>query len=141
MNKHTFSGNSFIAFAIAAAGAAAVPATAATTIVLDRSLPPEVKVTGTRFDVDEKLGRVHLAVDLYDESFSGNSFSETVVVPGLTFDRERREVRCESGGPAVHVRAAQEVPVATHAQGDGRLPDHRAERAANRGHRLQESAL
>ncbi len=60
-----------------------------------------MKVTGTHFDVDEKLGRVRLAVDLYDESFEGNSFSETVVVPGLTFDRERREVRYESGGPAV----------------------------------------
>ena len=101
MNRHTLSGEALVAFAIAAACAAAVPASAATTIVLDRSLPAEVKVTGTHFDVDEKLGRVRLAVDLYDESFEGNSFSESVVVPGLTFDRQRREVRYESGGPAV----------------------------------------
>ena len=79
-----------MALATAAAGAFAVPASAAPIVVLD-----------TNFDVDEKLGRVRLAVDLYDESFEGNRFSESVVVPGLTFDRERREVLYEAGGSTV----------------------------------------
>ena len=101
MNGHSASGKTLIAFAIAAACAATVPASAATVIVLERSLPPEVKVSGTNFDVDERTGRVRLAVDLFDGSFDGNTSSESVAVPGLTFDRERRGVRYESGGSAV----------------------------------------
>lgn len=101
MNKNLMSGRALVFFAIAAAFASSVPASAATSIVLDRSLPREVKVTGTTFDVDEKLGRVRLDVDLYDESFEGNRSWEPVVVPGLTFDRESREVRYESAGSVV----------------------------------------
>ena len=101
MSEHNMSGRALVAFALAAACASGVRASAATTIVLDRSLPPEVKVTGTNFDVDEKLGRARLAVDFYDESFEGNLFSQSFVVPGLTFDRQRREVRYESGGSVV----------------------------------------
>ena len=101
MNKNHLSGGALVLFAAAAAFASAVPASAATIIVLDRTLPSEVKVTGTNFDVDEKLGRVRLAVNFYDESFEGNMFSESVPVAGLTFDRERREVRYENGGAAV----------------------------------------
>ncbi len=98
MNKNHRSGRALVFFAIAAAFASAVPASAATAIVLDRTLPPEVKVTGTSFDVDEKTGRARLAVGFYDESFEGNMSSESFAVPGLSFDRERREVRYESGG-------------------------------------------
>lgn len=101
MSKNGVSGRALVAFALAAACTSAVPAAAAKIIVLDRSLPPEVKVTGTSFDVDEKLGRARIAVDLYDRSFEGNFFSESVAVPGLTFDRQRREVRYESGGSVV----------------------------------------
>jgi phosphate-selective porin len=101
MNKHTLTGRALLAFAIAAACASAVPASAAKIIVLDRTLPPEVKVVGTNFEVDEKLGGVRLAVDFYDESFDGNLSSQLFVVPGLTFDREHREVRYESEGSAV----------------------------------------
>ncbi len=98
MNKNHISGRALVFFAIAAAFASAVPASAATVVVLDRTLPPEVKVTGTSFDVDEKTGSARLAVNFYDESFQGNMFSESFAVPGLSFDRERREVRYESGG-------------------------------------------
>ncbi|MFI5120815.1 MAG: hypothetical protein ACHQM4_10390 [Thermoanaerobaculia bacterium] len=101
MNKNLISGRALVFFAMAAALASAVPASAATVIVLDRTLPPEVKVTGTSFEVDEKLGRVRLAVDFYDDSFEGNLSSESFAVPGLSFDRERREVRYESGGSVV----------------------------------------
>ncbi len=117
MNKHAVSGRALVAFAIAAACATAVPASAATTIVLDRTLPPEVKVTGTNFDVDEKLGRVRLAVDLYDESFEGNSFSESVALAGLTFDRESREVRYESGSAVVTCAVAKKFLWATTYEG------------------------
>ncbi|HMA28378.1 MAG TPA: hypothetical protein VKS23_00815 [Thermoanaerobaculia bacterium] len=111
MNKNRVSGRALVFFAIACASAA--PASAATVIVLDRTLPPEVKVTGTSFDVDEKLGRVRLAVGLYDESFEGNISSEPVVVPGLTFDRERREVRYESKGSVVTCARPRKILWAT----------------------------
>jgi hypothetical protein len=113
MNKYALSGRALASFAFATACAFAVPASAATTIVLDRNLPPEVKVTGTSFDVDEKLGRARLAVDLYDDSFEGNSFSESVAVPGLTFDRENREVRYESEGAVVTCAVAKKFLWAT----------------------------
>jgi len=98
MNKNHASGRALVFFAVAAALASAVPASAATVVVLDRTLPPEVTVTGTSFDVDEKTGRARLAVGFYDESLEGNMFSESFAVPGLSFDRARREVQYESGG-------------------------------------------
>ena len=90
-----------MALATAAAGAFAVPASAAPIVVLDRNLPREVRVTGTHFEVDERTASARIAVNLYDESFEGNMYSESVVVPGLTFDRERREVLYEAGGSTV----------------------------------------
>jgi hypothetical protein len=113
MNKHSVSGRALIAVAIAAACACAVPASAAKVIVLDRTLPPEVKVTGTNFEVDEKLGSVRLAVDFYDEAFEGNLSSQSFAVPGLTFDREHREVRYESGGSAVTCARPRKILWAT----------------------------
>lgn len=90
-----------IALLIAAACASEVPASAAKIVVLDRSLPPGVKVSGTEFEVDERLGNVRLAVDYFDDSWEGNLSTESVEVPGLTFDREHREVRYESEGHVV----------------------------------------
>jgi len=57
MNKNHMSGRALVLFAMAAAFASAVPASAATILVLDRSLPPEVKITGTNYEVDEHLGQ------------------------------------------------------------------------------------
>jgi len=101
MNGKSLTGRALMAFAMAAASAFAVPASAAAIVVLDRNLPREVKVTGTDFEVDEGTARARIAVDLYDESFEGNLHSESVAVPGLTFDRERREVLFEVGGSTV----------------------------------------
>jgi len=94
---------------MATASAFAVPASAAGIVILDRDLPPEVKITGTSFEVDEGTGRARIAVDLYDESFEGNTFSESVAVPGLTFDRERREVLYESDGSTVTCAVRKKV--------------------------------
>lgn len=101
MCKPEVSTRTFRALAIAAACAFAAPASAATIGLLDVNLPAEVRVTGTNFEVDEQAGLARLAVDLYDESFEGNISTELVVVPGLTFDRELREVRYEGGGSVV----------------------------------------
>lgn len=101
MNRTHMSRNLLIAFALAAACPFGAPASAATIVVLHRSLPPEVRVSGTSFDVDEQRGRVRLAVDLYDDSWEGNVTTESVSVPGLRFDRERREVLYESEGSVV----------------------------------------
>ncbi|MFI5197562.1 MAG: hypothetical protein ACHQJD_02990 [Thermoanaerobaculia bacterium] len=113
MNEHPVLRRILVVFATAAACAVAVPTSAATIIVLDRTLPPEVKITGTHFEVDERMGRVRLSVDLFDESFEGNIFSEPVVVPGLTFDRERREVRYESGDSVVTCARRKKILWAT----------------------------
>lgn len=91
--------NAFVALALAFAAAA--PASAATVIVLNRNLPPQVKVSNTEFDVDERAGSVRLAVELFDDSWEGNLSVESVEVPGLRFDRERQEVLYESGGSVV----------------------------------------
>lgn len=101
MNGPSLPGKTLIALSIAAACASAAPVSAATIIILDRSLPPEAKVSGTEFDVDEQTGRARVAVDLYDDSWEGNLSSESVLVPGLRFDRERREVLYESEGSVV----------------------------------------
>jgi hypothetical protein len=101
MNTRALSGRSVIAFAFAVACASAVPAPAAEVIVLDRTLPPEVRVVGTNFEVDETLGSVRLAVDFFDDAWEGSLTTELVEVPGLTFDREHRQVRYESEGSSV----------------------------------------
>jgi hypothetical protein len=101
MNGKSLTGRTLVAFAMATASAFALQASAAPIVVLDRNLPSEVKVTGTHFEVDEATAQVRIAVALYDESFEGNISSESVVVPGLTFDRARREVLYESGSSVV----------------------------------------
>ncbi len=101
MNRPFLSGRTLIGLSIAAACAGALPVSAATAVVLDRRLPPAVKVTHTEFAVDERAGTARLAVDLYDDTWDGYASTESLDVPGLTFDRERREVRYESEGSVV----------------------------------------
>jgi hypothetical protein len=100
--------NTLAVFSIAAF-ASAVPASAATITVLDRRLPPETMVLRTEFDVDETTGSARVAVDLFEDSWDGYLTSESVVVPGLRFDRERREVLYESGGSVVTCARAKRV--------------------------------
>jgi hypothetical protein len=109
MNGHSLTGRALIVFAVAAACASSVPASAASIVVLDQNLPLEVQVTGTHFDVDEKAGRARLAVDLFDESFETNIYSESLVVPGLVFDRARREVQYEADGSVVTCAVREKV--------------------------------
>jgi hypothetical protein len=113
MNGHSLPEKALIVFAMAAACASAVPASAASVVVLDQNLPREVKVTGTHFEVDEKAGNARLAIDLFDESFETNIYSDSLVVPGLVFDRERREVRYESDGSSVTCAVRKKVLWAT----------------------------
>ncbi len=101
MNGNHLTGRALIVFAMVAACASSVPASAASVAVLDRNLPPEMKVTGTHFEVDERSGTARLAVDLFDESFEGSWYTESLAVPGLVFDREHREVRYERDGSSV----------------------------------------
>ncbi len=101
MNGHSLVGRALILVGMAAVCASSVPASAASVVVLDQTLPREVKVTGTHFEVDEKAGSARLAVDLFDESFETNIYSESLVVPGLVFDRAHREVRYEADGSGV----------------------------------------
>ncbi len=98
---------------LALAAAASCPASAAPVEVLRRSLPPLVSVVGTHFSVDEKAGRALLAVDYYDGSFEGSSYSELVAVPGLVFDRARREVLWEDEGADVACAVPRRVLWAT----------------------------
>lgn len=106
-------GRTLAAFATVAACASAMPVSAATLQVLDRNFPPEMKVTGAHFDVDETTGRVRLAVEILDESFEGSFYSEEVLAPGLSFDRERREIRYESRGASVTCAVRKKVLWAT----------------------------
>lgn len=85
------------------------PARGAALEVLSRTLPPEAEVVGTEFDVDEKTGRVRVAVDYFDSSFEGAFYSESVPVPGLVFDRARREVRYEGEGASVTCAVRRKV--------------------------------
>ena len=101
MNAPSLIQKTLIALSFAAVCASAVPASAAEIIALDRTLPPEVKMVGTNFEVDETLGSVRLAVDFFDDSWEGTLSTELVEIPGLTFDREHRQVRYESGGSIV----------------------------------------
>lgn len=101
MREISSPGRALAALSIAAACASAVPASAATVLVVDRTLAPTVKVSGAEFDVDERTGNVRLAVDFLDDSWEGNLFSESFAVPGLRFDRARREVLYEREGSVV----------------------------------------
>jgi len=113
MNGHSLTGRALIVFAMAAACASSVPASAASIVVLDRNLPPGMKVTGTHFEVDEGSGTARLAVDLFDDSFEGSWYSESFAVPGLVFDRVRGEVRYERDGSSVACATRKNVLWAT----------------------------
>jgi hypothetical protein len=92
----------FIAVSIAAICASSAPAAAETPVILHRSLPPQFQVAGTKFDVDERTGLVRLAFDVFDFTWEGSLVrTETIDVPGLRFDRERREVLYQNGGSVV----------------------------------------
>jgi hypothetical protein len=94
--------NLLVVLSIAAICASAVPASAETPVVLHRSLPPQFQVAGTKFDVDEGTGLVRLAFDVFDFTWEGSLVrTETIDVPGLRFDRERREVLYQNGGSVV----------------------------------------
>lgn len=101
MNGYSLTGRALIVFAMAVACASPVPASAAQVVVLDPNLPPELKVTGTHFEVDEETGNARLAVDFVDESFERSLYSKSLAVPGLVFDRVRGEVRYERDGSGV----------------------------------------
>lgn len=135
VNGRSLAERTLIPLALAAACAFAPPTRASSIVVLDRNLPPEVKVTGTGFDVDERAGRVRLAVDLYDESFEGAIRSEAVVVPGLAFDRERGEVLYENDGSTVTCAVRKKVLWGrTYAEtGACRISVRRESRAADGG--------
>jgi hypothetical protein len=113
MNGHSLTGKALIVIGMAALCASSVPASAASVLVLDRNLPREVKITGTQYEVDEEAGNARLAVDFFDESFEGSSHSESLVIPGLVFDRERREVRYERDGMSVTCAVRKKVLWAT----------------------------
>jgi len=91
-----------IALSIAAACASALPASAETLVIRHQSLPPQLQVTGAKFDVDERTGLVRLAFDVFDFTWEGNIVrTESIDVPGLRFDRARREVLYENGSSVV----------------------------------------
>jgi hypothetical protein len=96
------------ALAITAACVLASPAWAANTILVDRTLPPQVKVARTEFTVDD-TGRAQLAVDFFDDTDEGYLTSESVDVPGLRFDRERGEVIYESDGSVLTCARRQKI--------------------------------
>ena len=98
MRKIISSRTTIAALAIATACASASPVRAATTILLDRTLPPRMKVSRTGFDVDERTGRARLAVDFFDDTEDGYTTSESVDVPGLRFDRASGAVLYENAG-------------------------------------------
>lgn len=98
MRQITSTRTAVAALAIAAACAFSAPVRAATTILVDRTLPSSVKVSRTEFGVDESSGRAVVAVDFFDDTDEGYLTSESVDVPGLRFDRERGEVLYESDG-------------------------------------------
>ncbi len=135
MNGNSLTGRALIVFAMVAACASSVPAFAASVVILDRNLPPEMKVTGTHFEVDERSGTVRLAVDLFDDSFEGSWYSESLAVPGLVFDRERGEVRYERGGSSVTVAARKKILWATTypETGPSRITVRRESRTADSG--------
>lgn len=95
------------ALALAVACAVAAPASAVTLEVARRSLPREVTITGTHLEVDTKTDRVRVAVDYFDASFEGSWSSEHVTVPGLVFDRLKREVHYEADGSSVTCAVAK----------------------------------
>jgi len=103
-----------LAFCLGVAGLGfALPADAATLRVFEKSVPREISVTGTHYDVDEKTGRAQLVVELLDESFEGRIFEESIAIPGLSFDRESGEVRYQAGNTAVTCAVRRKVLWAT----------------------------
>ncbi len=102
--------NSLIAFSIAAICASAVPASAETPVILHRSLPPQFQIAGTKFDVDERTGLVRLAFDVFDFTWESSLVrTEFIDVPGLRFDRERREVLYQNGSSVVTCATRKKV--------------------------------
>ena len=114
MNAPSLIRNMLIALSIATTCAAAVPASAETPVILHRSLPPQFQVAGTKFDVDERTGQVRLAFDVFDFTWESNLVrTESIDVPGLRFDRERREILYQNGSSVVTCATRKKVLWAT----------------------------
>ena len=100
MNESSL-GKSVVLAAVVAACAFAAPAAAAPPVVVyHRELPPDVKITGTEFDVDSHSSRPRIWITSFDQ-FSAEYHSESIPVRGLVLTPDRREVRYEADGTSV----------------------------------------
>jgi hypothetical protein len=106
-------------------------ATHATTLRIDRDLPPAAAVVGASFAADATDHRAWVVVEFVDRSAAEEDFvrSERVAVPGLSYDPATRTIRLQDGEReltcavgrkvlwATSFRATSECPIAVRETG------------------------
>ena len=70
----------------------------ATTVAVERDVPPTVSVAGASFDADHGRGQAWIVVDFVEHGGEDEQvYSERVPVPGLTYDAATRTIHLQDG--------------------------------------------
>ena len=70
----------------------------ATTVAVERDVPPTVSVAGASFDADRGRGEAWIVVDFVEHGGEEEQvYSERVPVPGLTYDAATRTIHLQDG--------------------------------------------
>jgi hypothetical protein len=70
----------------------------ATTVAVERDVPPTVSVAGASFDADRGRGQAWVVVDFVEHGGEEEQvYSERVPVPGLTYDAATRTIHLQDG--------------------------------------------
>lgn len=70
----------------------------ATTVAVERDVPPTVSVAGASFNADRGRGQAWIVVDFVEHGGEEEQvYSERVPVPGLTYDAATRTIHLQDG--------------------------------------------
>ena len=74
----------------------------ATTVVVERDVPPAVSVAGAAFEADRDLHDAWVVVDFVEHGGEEEQvYSERLAVPGLTYDAATRTIQLQDGDRSV----------------------------------------
>lgn len=87
----------------------------ATTLVVDRDVPPTVSVAGASFDADRDLHSAWIVVDFVEHGGEEEQvYSERLAVPGLTYDAATRTIHLQDGDRSITCAVTKRLLWATY---------------------------
>src|SRR5260370_41580922 len=87
-----------------------LPAARATTVAVERDVPPTVSVAGASFDADRGRGQAWIVVDFVEHGGEEEQvYSERVPVPGLAYDAATRTIHLQDGDRGVPSAAGERL--------------------------------